>query len=712
MASGFGSEARETPLTKTMLTPDPSSHLTISEANQADEKSRLELLKKAWSAEDATVFGVVERSQKSDGKPMWWLKTIHNRLGNPLEYPLEDLPSNRSLRNGAYILRRNVSDLSQLEGYHVRAQFRLAPSEEQKKKGNPLLVNITQVTLEVRLEESMLSRVPDGGGFTFSESLYEAIVTSNYPELAKSLDSLKAEEQRLNDEISNAKLEVERERDRISRAREDADAKVQMARSEAEERIAAVNNSIVAETQEIERVRSRKVDLENECREVQAGFDALRPKQDEIRNNANLYLRVGLLAPDEYRKICGLTTKAQNDAAFDNQVSGRVQRYLAKERKLLYPRYLLDEFLALLLTHDLILLTGASGVGKTSLVKGVAGALGGTPHIIPVKPNWISSDDLIGFLHPTSGGFHSGPLLDAFDEADADTSALHIICLDEMNLARIEYYFNDFISGLENRRNPQIALYSNGNAVTLDHDARASLENGGSKTSPRPRPLRSIPPNVRFLGCLNVDDTTQPLSPKLRDRAHVMRLSDSAMLFDPRIRSEIEVGGPSDPIRLDARSLPERTDYPDLDLENPICTGLARWSHEYLAALGVPVSARVLRQAMFYDLQFAKTTGLPSGSHLALNATLLHKVLPRFTFEGRQKLVSPPAENGRGKPKLRFSDTATRQEVLALFAQELRESIRLEAHPEYAVQPPNAAEEIDRLIRNAAIYDGLIDYWA
>ncbi|MGK3218963.1 AAA family ATPase, partial [Klebsiella pneumoniae] len=142
-----------------------------------------------------------------------------------------------------------------------------------------------------------------------------------------------------------------------------------------------------------------------------------------------------------------------------------IQAYL-KERDILYPRHIIENFLTLIRTNDLIILAGDSGSGKTNLVQSFAKAIGGVSKIIPVKPNWTSSEDLLGYYNPLEKKYLATPFLEALIEAKQNPDIPYFICLDEMNLARVEYYFADFLSKLEERNEqPTIQLYSDDEAA-------------------------------------------------------------------------------------------------------------------------------------------------------------------------------------------------------------------------------------------------------
>ena len=109
----------------------------------------------------------------------------------------------------------------------------------------------------------------------------------------------------------------------------------------------------------------------------------------------------------------------------------------------------LAQFLLGLNTNQLIILHGAPGMGKTSFVSNIARALGFAYKIIPVRPNWIDNQDLTGYFNPVERRYYSTPFLDALCEAKENPQKHYLICLDEMNLAHVEYYFSDVLSSME-----------------------------------------------------------------------------------------------------------------------------------------------------------------------------------------------------------------------------------------------------------------------
>lgn len=193
-----------------------------------------------------------------------------------------------------------------------------------------------------------------------------------------------------------------------------------------------------------------------------------------------------------------------------------------------------------------ILLNGTVGVGKTSIVKHSANLLGGTSKIIPVRPAWLDPSDLIGFFDPISEIFRPASFLTALNEANKNPDRLHLVCLDELNLAKIENYGADLLSVLEysrrdnNTNKEGLSLYSRDiwqdlrkeykylklkdKQGKLDFKQKQRLEKLDNLFSPNNYPCSTfkIPENLVLLGTLNTDETTYELSPKLIDRSFVI----------------------------------------------------------------------------------------------------------------------------------------------------------------------------------------------
>jgi hypothetical protein len=185
----------------------------------------------------------------------------------------------------------------------------------------------------------------------------------------------------------------------------------------------------------------------------------------------------------------------------------------------------------------LLVLAGISGTGKSLLPQKYAEALGIHCQVVPVQPRWDGPQDLLGFYHHLEQRFKPTPLTRAlvqFDrfakfhenKDDVLDDQMLLVLLDEMNLARVEYYFSDFLSKLETRREIDAADHRTRSKATFQLDLGARGENV------RPFEL-FVDQNVFFVGTINEDESTQTLSDKVIDRANVIRFGRPNQLVRP-----------------------------------------------------------------------------------------------------------------------------------------------------------------------------------
>ena len=169
-------------------------------------------------------------------------------------------------------------------------------------------------------------------------------------------------------------------------------------------------------------------------------------------------------------------------------------------------------------TGGLVILAGMSGTGKTKLVQCYANALklGKSQMLfIPVRPFWQDDADVIGYLDTLHNVYRPGDsglmnlLTRAANEYPDD---LHIVCFDEMNLARVEHYFSQFLSVLELEENKRFLKLYNDEFSTRIYNQNVF-----------PSTVR-IGSNVIFVGTVNLDESTYHFSDKVLDRANVITL--------------------------------------------------------------------------------------------------------------------------------------------------------------------------------------------
>jgi hypothetical protein len=185
------------------------------------------------------------------------------------------------------------------------------------------------------------------------------------------------------------------------------------------------------------------------------------------------------------------------------------------------------------------ILAGNSGTGKSRLIRLFAEASGATVAngrftMIPVRPDWNDSSELLGYLD-LKGDFIPGQLVAPLLMAHVEPQKPFFVCLDEMNLARVEHYFSDFLSIVESRRREGAAIISDPvlQLVQLqkmkEDGLRPEARAARGKLLSTARPL-GLPENLFVAGTVNMDETTQPFSRKVLDRAHTLEFNDIDLL--------------------------------------------------------------------------------------------------------------------------------------------------------------------------------------
>lgn len=186
----------------------------------------------------------------------------------------------------------------------------------------------------------------------------------------------------------------------------------------------------------------------------------------------------------------------------------------------------------------LLVLAGISGTGKSLLPQRYAEVLGMHSLMVPVQPRWDGPQDLLGFFNYLEGRYKPTELsralvqFDRFatvlpDEAEKLDDRMLLVLFDEMNLARVEYYFSEFLSRLEARRS------LDENKAEQRKRASIAIEVGAAGGATQEYQVFAGP-NVLFVGTINEDESTQALSDKVVDRANVMRFGRPTRLADTR----------------------------------------------------------------------------------------------------------------------------------------------------------------------------------
>lgn len=165
-------------------------------------------------------------------------------------------------------------------------------------------------------------------------------------------------------------------------------------------------------------------------------------------------------------------------------------------------------------TKPFVILAGISGTGKSSLPQIVAEATKAEFSLVPVKPDWTDSGELIGQRN-LNNHFVPGALATMADRAALEPDRQHFLMLDEMNLARPEYYLAEALSIMETKTRVD------GGITSLPLSLDAGQDANGKDWS-----AMTLPSNLALVGSVNMDETTFGFARKLLDRTFVLEFND------------------------------------------------------------------------------------------------------------------------------------------------------------------------------------------
>lgn len=310
--------------------------------------------------------------------------------------------------------------------------------------------------------------------------------------------------------------------------------------------------------------------------------------------------------------------------------------YHNNRKGLLYAKDKIDLFIRAIQTNVLLILNGPSGTGKSSLVHAFAGALkGARASMVAVQSSWTDKQDLLGYFSPSERRYVETPFLRALLDAKK-TEGVHFICLDEMNLSHVEYYFAEFLS-IREQEKPSILLYpkqyfeeassfctayKEKTETTYEEDIRYR---DASALIAYPYEFY-IPDNVRFIGTLNMDHTVKPLSPKVIDRSLILELDHTTLSEQTvdEIKSNPYIGridvSLSD-LMMPTNESDQVEQYADLIID--FSKGLEDIADARINARG--------RQQLIQALQYGEVTSE------TLDLLLQAKLLPRIHFSTRNE---------------------------------------------------------------------------
>lgn len=348
-----------------------------------------------------------------------------------------------------------------------------------------------------------------------------------------------------------------------------------------------------------------------------------------------------------------------------------------KSKGFYYPKEEVINLFLSLKTKPFVILSGISGTGKTKMVQWFAESLGATEKngqftLIPVRPDWSDGSDLLGYVD-IKGDFKEGPLTKAIKAAQEHPDLPYFVLLDEMNLARVEYYFSDILSVMESRR------WEDGKVVS---SALLSEEFAKEEVT--------LPNNLYVIGTVNMDETTHPFSKKVLDRANTIEfnrveLDNLSFLHDLDDVDPLVIGQS----QLTSRYLHLKDLYKvDTEIIEKATSELVR-INKSLQLINAHIGYRVRDEICFY-LAYNKDGDLMTFEE-AFDHCILQKILPRLS--GSDSRI----------------DQLLRELYLLFTNTEFQEDEESQFDEQSAIYPKSARKVIEMLRRLQA--DGFTSFW-
>src|SRR5690554_1302837 len=289
------------------------------------------------------------------------------------------------------------------------------------------------------------------------------------------------------------------------------------------EEIALLSQNMVTLTNEKNKILQLKMESFGMNPEL---FEMKEDKKDAKKKLPSRFVK--LIAVDEKYDYKPLVTNMKPaDMLTLEELVTRFINFSASRLGLYYDKKIIANYFAGMASSKILILEGISGTGKTSLPYAMGQFFDNPASIISVQPSWRDRSEMIGYLNEFTKRFNETDFLsDLYETTYRDD--INIIMLDELNLARIEYYFAEFLSIMEmpNKEDWLIDIVPDSQPTDPAH-----LENGKIL----------VPQNVWFVGTANKDDSTFTITDKVYDRAASIEMNAKAEFVDAPYTEHVRV---------------------------------------------------------------------------------------------------------------------------------------------------------------------------
>ena len=246
---------------------------------------------------------------------------------------------------------------------------------------------------------------------------------------------------------------------------------------------------------------------------------------NELDENGNPVTKIGKGESRFYKltKLDEIWANYVPNKTYDNtltlkDICEKFRNYSANELGLYYTPELIRLFISAFGASRLIILQGISGTGKTSLAYAFGHFLGNDSVIAPVQPSWRDRTELFGYFNEFTKRFNETELLSKMYEATYNEN-IYVTILDEMNIARVEYYFAEMLSIMEMPSKDEWIV--NLVATPWENDPKKIID--GNFT---------LQGNMWYIGTINNDESTFMVTDKVYDRAMPIDINEKCAKFD------------------------------------------------------------------------------------------------------------------------------------------------------------------------------------
>ena len=581
-----------------------------------------------------------------------WLATyLFKRAKDLAPYYAEKATLEQDIAKAQQSLSQTRQELDKLAADHAQAKQVIADAECQRKWLQDNQGTVSSLKGQIATTQQELDDVTGKLDKIKTElqdknaelkDILEKLNSSNWllQSAQNQLTEAKVEHQRLTEDNTKRQAELQKLIKEVSQSELDL-ASIKHKISDEEERLKSLNSKKQELEDELSQMRLRndeeKQRLKKDIDDLKAEIAALTKERNTVKSKVSelTYELSSHVSRDQMTlkkwedldrpiKTINITTTTKYDeqnwlSEFEDNLKTTGFRFDTRLIKAFHTSLKVAD------CSPMVVLSGISGTGKSLLPELYAHAVGMNFLQVPVQPRWDSPQDMLGFYNYMEHRYKATELSRLLWQSDRfnnpaqakNNPAMNMILLDEMNLARVEYYFSDMLSKLEVRRgiDPKNEKKRRAAEIVLESGATGGAED-----------IRRIfvGTNNLFIGTMNEDESTQSLSDKVKDRANVLRFGRPKELSGTAADKEAFFKKYTSRMMVEAMWKKWISTSGDSGISN-----LGQQMDEinrYLAELGRPFAHRMWNTVAAYISQYPG-----DNKHDALIDQIEMKILPKLT---------------------------------------------------------------------------------